>query len=263
MSSAYFRGPRTIFPAPDHPGPVYLPPEAACPELEPDLSLAGRFIEARERRGITLKQAALEGKLPASYVEMMETGNYGAIPDLLYLLPFFRRYAEFLGLDVAEVTASFMRDFEAEENAVLIPGSPRALARKPLSWRRIARSGAVIGATASIAALAVMVARRSPSQSIAAVQAAMSSPAAPVALTPTIPLASVAPAALARLAPLAPLAPLAVATMVPITAISPAHTARVRPTASITTARATQGSHRRPAATARHRHPIRRHHITR
>ncbi|HYL60587.1 MAG TPA: helix-turn-helix domain-containing protein [Candidatus Acidoferrales bacterium] len=263
--------------------PVYLPPEAACPESESELSLGARLVEAREQRGLTAKQVASEIRVPASYVDMMETGNYGAIPDQLYLLPSFRRYAEFLGLDVAEVTASFMLDFEAEENAVVIPGGdPRTIARKPLPTRWIAKAAAVIGATASIAAVAVFVVRHAPSPRLAAVQAATSppAPAAPVAAT----AASVAPVAQfaqvssvvpvtapAATAPLAPLAPLTHLAEVPPAAVvgpiamtpPPAHPAATRSTASNATAKAGSSSHRRLASLWRHRHFLRKHHVVR
>ena len=269
MSSAFYRGRRTFFRVARRAEPVYLPPEAACPELESEQSLGERLIEAREERGLTARQVASEIKVPPAYVEMMETGNYGAIPDQLYLLPSFRRYAEFLGLDVAEVTASFMLDFEAEENAVEIPPIPRANSRKPLPWRRIAQASAVVGATASIAAIAVTIAHHAPSPTVVAAQAATLSspaPAAPVADAASVGqfahVAAVTPvSALAPVAPLAPLAPLTTvapeAAVVPVSAKAPAVSAPARPTASIATAKASTATHRRPAIAAHHRHPIR------
>jgi cytoskeletal protein RodZ len=257
MSSAYFQGPRTIFPAPRDSEPVYLPPEAACPEFEPDRSLGGRLIEGRERRGLTLKQAASESKIPAIYVEMMESGNHSAIPDQLYLLAFFRRYAEFLEMDVAEVTASFMRDFEAEENAVIqIPQPSRTIALRALPWRRIARTGVIVGAALSIAAVGFRLERRAPSPALAGVQEATASSPAP--------LASLAP--VAPLAPLAAPSPLAaalpVAAIVPVAAIaSPARSASARPTAAITTAKASQATHRPLSSAARRRRAAHRHHV--
>lgn len=57
--------------------------------------------------------------LPIYHIEMMESGDYAAIPDQLYLLPFFSRYATFLGLAVEQVPSRFMRDFEKAENSAM------------------------------------------------------------------------------------------------------------------------------------------------
>ena len=178
MSSAYLPG-RRIPHASRLAEPIYLPPEAACPDSDDGRPLGRLLVEARERRGLTREQAAHESSILASYLEMMETGNYAAIPDLLYLLPFFRRYAEFLGLDAGEVTASFMRDFEAEENAaVQIPKPLRTRTVTSLPWRRIAQAGVLVGAAISLAAVATALMRHSPRSAVAALPTAVASPAA-------------------------------------------------------------------------------------
>jgi len=63
----------------------------------------------------------LEAHLPAHYVKMIETDSYGLISDQLYLVPFLRRYAAFLGLDAEDVASRFVRDVQhAEANVVRI-----------------------------------------------------------------------------------------------------------------------------------------------
>jgi cytoskeletal protein RodZ len=52
---------------------------------------------------------------------MIETDSYGLISDQLYLVPFLRRYAAFLGLDAEDVASRFVRDVQhAEANVVRI-----------------------------------------------------------------------------------------------------------------------------------------------
>jgi cytoskeletal protein RodZ len=52
---------------------------------------------------------------------MIETDSYGLISDQLYLVPFLRRYATFLGLDAEDVASRFVRDVQhAEANVVRI-----------------------------------------------------------------------------------------------------------------------------------------------
>jgi cytoskeletal protein RodZ len=63
----------------------------------------------------------IEAHLPAHYVKMIETDSYGLISDQLYLVPFLRRYAAFLGLDAEDVASRFVRDVQhAEANVVRI-----------------------------------------------------------------------------------------------------------------------------------------------
>ena len=88
---------------------------------EPELSLGQVVTEARERKGLTREQVVVEAHLPAHYVKMIETDSYGMISDQLYLVPFLRRYATFLGLDAEDVASRFVRDVQhAEANVVRI-----------------------------------------------------------------------------------------------------------------------------------------------
>jgi cytoskeletal protein RodZ len=88
---------------------------------EPEISLGKIVTEARERKGLTREQVVIEAHLPAHYVKMIETDSYGLISDQLYLVPFLRRYAAFLGLDAEDVASRFVRDVQhAEANVVRI-----------------------------------------------------------------------------------------------------------------------------------------------
>ena len=79
-------------------------------------TLGQLMTQTREHRGLSREQVAAETRIPAYYVKMIESDSHDAIPDQLYLLPFFRRYAIFLGLDEHMVVARFVRDFEKSEN---------------------------------------------------------------------------------------------------------------------------------------------------
>ena len=238
MSSAYLPG-RRIPHASRLAEPIYLPPEAACPDSDDARPLGRLLVEARERRGLTREQAAHESNILASYLEMMETSNYAAIPDLLYLLPFFRRYAEFLGLDAGEVTASFMRDFEAEENAaVQIPKPSRTRTVTSFPWRRIAQAGVLVVAAVSLAAVAAALMRHSGATKAASHPTAMASPAA---LTQ----------------------PSRAATASPVSANPPAHSASQASTTAITVPAPSRSYHGGHTSSARHRRAARRHHVGR
>jgi cytoskeletal protein RodZ len=115
-------------------------------EAEP--SLGHLITETRERKGLTREQVATEGHLPPHYVKMIETDSYDMISDRLYLVPFLRRYATFLGLDAEEIASRFVTNVQhAEANVVRISQEITMVPRKSGSGRRIAFAiliGAVI-----------------------------------------------------------------------------------------------------------------------
>jgi len=77
----------------------------------------GRFLtEARGRRGVSIEEAIRDTKIPDHYVRMMESNDYSMISDQLYVLPFLRRYAEFLKLDPEEVVMRFVREVQRADN---------------------------------------------------------------------------------------------------------------------------------------------------
>jgi cytoskeleton protein RodZ len=105
-------------------------------EAEP--SLGHLITESRERKGLTREQVATEAHLPPHYVKMIETDSYDMISDRLYLVPFLRRYATFLGLDAEEIASRFVSNVQhAEANVVRISQEITMVAKKPGSSRGI------------------------------------------------------------------------------------------------------------------------------
>src|SRR5215469_4139796 len=64
---------------------------------------------------MTIREAAAQIKIPARYLTMLEANDYGAIADELYLLPFLRGYADFLGLEAGTLSARFLRGIQLLE----------------------------------------------------------------------------------------------------------------------------------------------------
>jgi len=58
---------------------------------------------ARENRGLTLDEVALETKIQKRYLEDLEKEDFEDMPGKVYERGFLRTYAEALGLDVKEV----------------------------------------------------------------------------------------------------------------------------------------------------------------
>jgi cytoskeletal protein RodZ len=122
------------------------PSEDGWSGLDVEQTLGQLMTETRKHLGLSRDQVSEQTHIPAYYVRMIESDSYDAIPDQLYLLPFFRRYADFLGLDAQKVVSRFICDFEKAENEVVeSPPAPTAYSKALLKWRQIA-AAAVIGA---------------------------------------------------------------------------------------------------------------------
>jgi len=129
--------------ADDKEAPPEKPPDAAAPVipsvLSSDHTLGEIMRMAREARGFAREQAAIASNIPGYYLTMIETDDYSAIADQLYLLPFLRRYATFVGLEPEEVASRFIRDVQrADMNPGRMAEPIEMFApRKPLPWGAI------------------------------------------------------------------------------------------------------------------------------
>ncbi len=81
-------------------------------------NLGALLRSAREARAMTVREVSERARVPAQYLTMLEANDYGAIADELYLLPFVRSYAEFLGLDAEPLSARFLRGIAPLEKAI-------------------------------------------------------------------------------------------------------------------------------------------------
>jgi cytoskeleton protein RodZ len=125
-----------------------------------DPAIGVTLSAARERRGISRAEAAAQSSIPPQYLQMIESSDYELISDQLYLLPFLRRYAAFLGLDGEEIGMRFVRDVQRAEGAMAARMSePLDLpnVRIEAQWVRIA---AIAGIAIVIVGLYLIVAGR-------------------------------------------------------------------------------------------------------
>lgn len=97
---------------------------SAAPAPTANNNLGAFLTAARERRGASRDEAIAQTRIPAHYIRMIESDNYNAISDQLYLMPFIRRYAEFLGLDPEEVAIRFVREVQRAESNVTRMSEP-------------------------------------------------------------------------------------------------------------------------------------------
>ena len=166
-----------------------------APDSEPSL---GRVItEARERKGMTRDQVINEAHLPAHYIKMIETDNYDLISDRLYLVPFLRRYATFLGLDAEEVASRFVSNVQhAEANVVRLSQEITVVTKKPGAAGRIAFAVMIAAVVILLADLAWRrIVERAPAPApIASPAEVAPAPKAAAPAEPPAPVANPAPA---------------------------------------------------------------------
>lgn len=111
--------------------------------------IAEELRERREERGLTAQAVREQLGIPLHYLEAMEGRGAALIADDFYLIPYLRRYAEFLELNPGTVVARFLAESAAE--------APRSSARPQKSTRTawiVAGIAAVVVAVLAWLALA-------------------------------------------------------------------------------------------------------------
>ncbi len=83
---------------------------AAASETEPGVGAV--FSMAREQRSVSPSSAATGSRVPLTYIQMIESGDYARIADQIYLVPFVRRYAAFLALDPEDMVTRFVQEVQ-------------------------------------------------------------------------------------------------------------------------------------------------------
>jgi cytoskeletal protein RodZ len=88
-------------------------PEVTIPEVSLLLQ------HSREAKGLSLREAEAATRVPVHYLQLLEgKGDTRILSDALYLVPFLRTYAVFLGLDPSEATAQFIQSVHGKEDTV-------------------------------------------------------------------------------------------------------------------------------------------------
>jgi flagellar biosynthesis protein FlhG len=76
-----------------------------------------RLRRSRLRAGIELEEIAGITKINPTYLRFIEEDRYAELPAPVYVRGFVRAYADCVGLDSANVAASYMKQFEADTDA--------------------------------------------------------------------------------------------------------------------------------------------------
>lgn len=96
--------------------------------------------EAREARGLELANVAAETRIALRQLQLIEAGDFDALPSRTYALGFARTYARVVGLDerkIAEAVRAELADGASQRphaSAVMEPGDPAKLPSSKLAW---------------------------------------------------------------------------------------------------------------------------------
>lgn len=86
---------------------------------------------AREERGLGIEEVRVGAGVPSHYVVAIEEGRSPLVADEVYVIPWLRRYAEFLDLDVPAVVGRFLAEAERADTAAppIVPLPPERASR--------------------------------------------------------------------------------------------------------------------------------------
>jgi cytoskeleton protein RodZ len=90
-------------------------------------NLASLLRQARENKRLTLKDVETATRIPMSYLRVLEGGE-GLMSDHVYLMPFLRTYAKFLGMDTNAVVTQFVSELQRTDSRTPHPPERRVAA---------------------------------------------------------------------------------------------------------------------------------------
>jgi cytoskeletal protein RodZ len=83
------------------------------------MDTVGKLLkEKRLEKGIDLGDVADITKIRKKYLEAIENGNYGEIPDKVYTKSFLKIYSDFLGLDRVDIIKRYLDEIEQEDSII-------------------------------------------------------------------------------------------------------------------------------------------------
>jgi cytoskeleton protein RodZ len=103
-------------------------------------TLGERLRAQREKKGITLDQAAADTRIREKFLKALEDGDYQSLPGAVYTKGFLRNYAQYLDLDTGESVVQFHA-----ERGTVTPEAPRTFRpMRPIMRRSLIFTPAVL-----------------------------------------------------------------------------------------------------------------------
>ncbi|HZP95998.1 MAG TPA: RodZ domain-containing protein [Candidatus Limnocylindria bacterium] len=118
------------------------------------MSRLGDLLRAqREKKGLTLDQAAADTRIREKFLKALEDGDYQSLPGAVYTKGFLRNYAEYLDLDQEELVVLFH-----EERGGSAPEPPRTFQPiRPIMRRSLIFTPAVLVPVVVLAGIVLFV----------------------------------------------------------------------------------------------------------
>src|SRR5512144_2046052 len=99
-------------------------------------SFGASLREARERKGISLRQIATATKISVASLESLERNDFSKLPGGIFSRAFVRSYAIEVGLDPDDTVHQFLQEFEGEHRETQPhPSNSALVAQEPPSHR--------------------------------------------------------------------------------------------------------------------------------
>ena len=92
--------------------------------LQPTTSVGARLREAREQRGVSLRQIAERTRISVMALEALERNDIKRLPGGIFTRAFIRAYAGEVGLDPERTVQDFLGQFPHESGVAGGPGRP-------------------------------------------------------------------------------------------------------------------------------------------
>lgn len=90
--------------------------------------------QARESKGVSLEEVETATRIPRKYLQALEGGGDSRLlADEVYLIPFLRIYANFLGMDSTRAVTWFLEELQRNESRALVPVERRSVPPSPRS----------------------------------------------------------------------------------------------------------------------------------
>lgn len=99
-----------------------------------------RLRRAREEAGLTVEQVAAETRIPLRHLEVIEAGDFEALPARTYAIGFSRTYAKAVGLDPSDIARQVREEtgaarvHEPVRSSSFEPGDPARVPTRGLAW---------------------------------------------------------------------------------------------------------------------------------
>jgi len=114
-------------------------------------TVGDRLRIAREARGLTLQELALQTRIPIRHLEHIERGDWDALPAATYSVGFARSYAQAVGLDPSDVGGEVRQQLGMSRSAT----GPVTAQYEPADPARVPPRSIALIAAAAVLVLAI------------------------------------------------------------------------------------------------------------